>query len=74
MRGAPQMRQSEGNKVANKLSAMPLTEETSEATNTFCFETAFDPVARVGYSQLLKTSLPRPAGYGDSNPDESLLV
>ena len=74
MRGAPQMRQSVGHKVATKLSAMPRTDVTSEATNTFGFETAFDPVARVGYSQLLKTSLPRPAGYGGSNPDESLLV
>ena len=62
IRGAPQIRQSEGNKVANRLSAMPVTEETSDATNTFCFVTAFDPVARVGYSLLLKTSLPRPAG------------
>lgn len=61
-RGAPQMRQSEGNKVANRLSAMLPAEETNDATNALCFVTALDPLARVGYSLLLKTSLPRPAG------------
>lgn len=67
-RGTPQRRQSEGNRVANRLSAITLTRETNELG----LATSLVPVARVGYLLLLKTSLPRSGRcYGGSNPTNS---
>jgi len=60
IRGAPQRRQSEGKKVANKASAIPPIEEIREATKAFCCSTTLVSAARVGCPLLLKTSLPRP--------------
>lgn len=56
--GVWQMRQSEGNNVAKRLSATLLTDETnSEIGERLRLKTLFPPV-RIGYSLLLKTSLP----------------
>src|SRR5581483_1427435 len=60
--GAPQRRQSEGKRVAKRLSAATLTQETNAGSATLAL------VARVRSSLLLKTilqparSLPAPAG------------
>ena len=64
----PHKRQSEGKNVANKLSAMPPTDETKEAVKARCFVSALVPVDRVGYPLLLKTSLPRPADATGAPP------
>ena len=66
IRGVPQRRQSEGKKVANRLSAIPPTEEIREASNALCCFTA--SVARVGCPLLLKTSLPHPSGATGAPP------
>ena len=58
MRGEPQRRQSEGNNVANRPAAMPLTHETD---GIGC-ATTLVPAARIGVPiLLLKTILPHPA-------------
>jgi hypothetical protein len=57
MRGAPQRRQSEGNKVAKRASAIPLAHETSGLSRG---ETLV-PVARIEVPLLLKTILLHPA-------------
>ena len=69
-RGAPQRRQSEGNRVANKLSARPPAQETNEecfAKSLVSLVTMPVPVARIGDILLLKTSLPRP-GRANGGP------
>ena len=65
-RGLPQRRQSAGNNVANKLSAMPFTDETKDATTEFSRSKPLVAVARVGCPVLLKTILPRPSDSGPS--------
>lgn len=52
-RGEPQRRQSEGNRVANKLSAIPFTRET----RGFDLAKSLVPRFRVGCPVLLKTNL-----------------
>src|SRR6476661_5155672 len=59
IRGARQKRQSEGKRVAKRLSATPLTDEASIDTSEACRVKTGVPVARIGSSLLLKTSLPR---------------
>src|SRR5207248_9562869 len=59
-RGAPQRRQSEGNRVAKTQSATPLAEETNEDAS-HCHATSLVPEARIWSPLLLKTTLPRPA-------------
>jgi hypothetical protein len=61
-RGAPQRRQSDGKRVAKRLSATPLTDETSIDTSELSRVKTGVPVARIGSSLLLKTSLPRSPG------------
>lgn len=60
VREAAQIRHSEGNNVANKLSAAQVTDSISEAYHHACCFAA-DRDARIGIPLLLKTSLPRPA-------------
>jgi hypothetical protein len=48
--------------VAKRLSATPLTDETSIDRNELSGVTTLVPVTRIGYSLLLKTSLPRSPG------------
>jgi hypothetical protein len=62
IRGERQKRQSEGKRVAKRLSAIPLTDETSIDTNELSRVKTGVPVARIGSSLLLKTSLPRSPG------------
>src|SRR3954466_13853205 len=62
VRGARQKRQSEGKRVAKTLSAIPLTDETKVDISDLCRVNAGVPVARIGSSLLLKTSLPRSPG------------
>src|SRR5215467_3689387 len=57
VRGAEQIRQSEGNSVANRLPAML----SAQATSGFVRSETSVP-ARLGYPLLLKTSLLRPDG------------
>ena len=59
-RGKPQKRQSVGKRVAKRLSATPLTDETRIDTSDPSRVKTWVPVARIGSSLLLKTSLPRP--------------
>jgi len=59
-RGVPQRRQSDGKRVAKRLSATPLTDETRVDTSELSRVKTWVPVARIGSSLLLKTSLPRP--------------
>ena len=74
-KGLPQIRQSEGNSVANRAAAMPLAPETKEDNNGLCRVTAVVWVARIGCPLLLKTILPRPdAAAPGLDPDESLPV
>jgi hypothetical protein len=68
IKGAPQRRQSEGKRVANRLSAIPPREEIREATNTLRCFTSLISVVRVGHPLLLKTSLPRPVGATGAPP------
>jgi hypothetical protein len=60
------MRQSEGKKVANKLSAATFNwvakDEAKEVTHVCSLATVLVPVVRVRSRSLLKTNLPRPAG------------
>ncbi len=56
IRGVPQRRQSEGNRVAKRLSATPLTEETREDTRELSRTAALVPVVRIGSPLLLKTT------------------
>jgi hypothetical protein len=64
-RGEPQRRQSDGKSVAKRLSATPLTDETSMDTSELSRVKNWVPVARIGSSLLLKTSLPRSPGNAD---------
>ena len=61
-RGVPQRRQSDGKRVAKRLSATPLTDETRVDTGELSRVKTWVPVARIGSSLLLKTSLPRSPG------------
>ena len=49
--------------MAKRLSATPLIDETSMDTNELSRVKTLVPVARIGSSLLLKTSLPRSPGY-----------
>lgn len=60
IRGVPQILQSEGNNVANKLSLRLFISETRERAAWLCLLTALFPGVRFGSSLLLKTRLPRP--------------
>jgi hypothetical protein len=62
IRGARQNRQSEGKRVAKRLSATLLTDPTSIDTRELSRVNTSVPVARIGSSLLLKTSLPRSPG------------
>jgi hypothetical protein len=67
IRGAPQRRQSEGKRVAKRLSATPLIEETRIETSDVSRVPTLVPEARIESSLLLKTNLPRrfePRKYG----------
>ena len=61
-RGEPQRRQSDGKRVAKRLSATPLTDETRVDISELSRVKTWVPVARIGSSLLLKTSLPRSPG------------
>jgi hypothetical protein len=61
-KGVPQRRQSEGKRVANRLSTRPLTEEATMDTSEPSRGSTLLPVARIGSPLLLKTNLPRPPG------------
>src|SRR6185437_458443 len=62
IRGGPQRRQSDRKTVAKRLSITPLTNETgADSTEPSRIKT-WVPVARIGSSLLLKTSLPRSPG------------
>jgi hypothetical protein len=54
--GVPQRRQSDGKRVANTLSAIPLADETRRETSEFSFATTWVPT-RIGSPLLLKTNL-----------------
>src|ERR1700687_5962006 len=71
-RGAPQRRQSDGKRVAKRLSATPLTDETRFDTNEPSRVKTWVPVARIGSSLLLKTSLPRSPGHAKDGAGKSL--
>ena len=62
IRGLPQRRQSEGKSVAKRLSATPLNDATSIDPSELSRVKGLVPVARIGSSLLLKTSLPRSPG------------
>ena len=62
IKGVPHRRQSEGKRVAKRLSATPLTEETRMDTSEPSRGSTLLPVARIGSPLLLKTNLPRPPG------------
>src|SRR5262249_49004693 len=66
VRGMPQTRQSEEKKVANRLSAMPFSDETSVEPSPLCPDRALF-WARIKSPLLLKTSLPRPHRCLDSS-------
>src|SRR4029077_16124852 len=59
IKGAPQKRQSEGKRVAKRLSATPRTEETRKGTSAASRVPTLVPEARIESSLLLKTNLPR---------------
>lgn len=65
-RGALQIRQSEGKKVANKLSAATFNwdakDEATEDNHVCSLASVLVPVVRVRSRLLLKTNLPHPAG------------
>lgn len=72
VRGIPQSRQSDGNRVAKRLSATPFTDETREETSKLSLSVLVP--ARVMSPLLLKTNLPRPGASGGSSLDESPSV
>jgi hypothetical protein len=57
-RGAPQIRQPEGKRVAKRLSAMPRSEAFRLNARRFLSGKSPAPVARIGSPLLLKTNLP----------------
>jgi hypothetical protein len=59
IRGAPQRRQSEGKRVAKRLSATPLMEQARVETSELFRVPSLVPEARIESSLLLKTNLPR---------------
>ena len=69
IRGARQKWQSEGNSVARKHSAIPLTDEISR-----CCAAILVPETRIWSPLLLKTSPPRPAALYGHQVDESASV
>jgi hypothetical protein len=58
VKGIPQRRQSDGKRVAKRLSATPLADETSADSSELSRVKALVPVARIGFPLLLKTNLP----------------
>jgi hypothetical protein len=66
------MRQSAGNNVANRLSAMPFTDETKDATTELSRSKFLVPLVRVGCPVLLKTILPRLSDSGPSRQTNCL--
>ena len=59
IKGVEQIRQSEGKRVANKLSARLLADDTTMDTSEPYRGATSVPVTRIGSPLLLKTSLPR---------------